>query len=263
MNLAFLLIGSAIFWNPSIQQPPRDFSCAVFHPSLGKDELVSRFGAENVADGEVYGDDDGPISGTILFPNRSGAKVEIAWRDTDNRKGPSWIRIRGDSSEWIAPNGITVGQDLRSIERKNGWPFQLAGFTTEGGYGRVITWGIGRLGNVQNCSIKPYFQPAAAPAPRAIGQVTHLARVSSGHPAMQEINPRVVALQIEYEDQKAGNPADALFNLLLWWYRPLDAAAYVDTLRGPLESYLRVAASYIPSRLCRLRMSSKWGTGSR
>jgi hypothetical protein len=171
------------------QTDPLDFSCATFHAFLTESELIAKFGGENVTTGPVFGADDGTIDGTILFANRDDAKVEIAWSDPERKQNPLWIVVRGERSRWRTPNGLTIGNDLRTIERRNGWPFRLAGFTSEA-HGILRDWGIGRLGNTPNCDIKVSFQPRAdLQEVSLLRQVTSLPQVSSGHPALQKINP--------------------------------------------------------------------------
>ena len=112
--LAFALSRSAP------QDEPLDFSCATFHAFLSEPELIAKYGRENVMSGPVFGADDGPSEGTILFANRSDMRVEITWRDAATKQNPSWIRVRGERSRWRTPNGLAIGDDLLTIERKIG-----------------------------------------------------------------------------------------------------------------------------------------------
>ncbi len=183
------------------QNEPLDFSCAVFPEDLSEAGLISRYGAENVIRAPVVGADDGPIDGTVLFPD-SDDRVEITWRDTENRRVPAWVRVREEGSRWSTPHGITVGDDLLGVERRNGWPFRLRGFEGEGWlWGALRSWGRGRLQNVDlgDCAIRINFLPNenGNADPMLFGQVT-CGEFSSGHPAMQGLNPSVVAIWITY-----------------------------------------------------------------
>jgi hypothetical protein len=228
-----------------------DFSCARFHPFLTEENLITEFGRDNVNSGPVFGDDDGPAEGSILFANREDMKVEIQWVDPASKQKPLWIRVRGEFSRWQTPNGLKLGDDLRTIERRNGFPFRLAGFSSEM-HGALRDWGVGRLRNTPNCRIGITFQPQRGTGnPLWIRQVTSRRLVSSGHPAMQGINPRVVALWISYPTQlsRPANAADALLDVLLFgMHMPIDAAQYEPDLRSEVQQYLRRAVSYNPRR---------------
>ena len=242
---------SFTFWNSSPSPEQRfDFSCATFHPFLTETELIAKFGSENVTSGPVVGADDGQAEGTILFANRDDMKVEILWPDAARKQNPSWIRVSGERGLWQTPNGLKLGEDLRTIERRNGFPFRLAGFTSER-HGDLRDWGIGRLGNIPNCNIGITFQPRPGTGnPSLIRQVTRRSLVSSGHPAMQEINPQVVALWIRYPIQRSPtNADDALLDVLVFGiHMPIDPTQYPPELRSEVQQYLRRAVSYNPKR---------------
>ena len=190
MSIIWFVLAFAFSTSVS-QDEPLDFSCATFHAFLTESELIARYGHENVTPGPVFGTDDGPSEGTILFANQSDTRVEITWRDAAAKQNPSWIRVRGERSRWRTPNRLATGDDLLTIERRNGWPFRLAGFSSEGGHGDLRNWERGRLGNLPNCNIGITFQPRSPiEDPLLIRQVTSLSQVSSGHPAMQKINPK-------------------------------------------------------------------------
>ena len=233
------------------QEKAPDFSCATFHAFLNESELIAKFGAGNVTSGPVFGSDDGPSEGTILFEERDDMRVEIMWHDVARKEYPAWIRVRGERSQWRTPNGLAIGDDLLSIERRNGWPFRLAGFSSEGGHGRLRDWRTGRLGNMLNCDIRPAFQPRpGTEEPSLIRQVTSLTEVSSGHPAMQKINPHVVELWINHPlPPSPRNPADAILDVQVFGlHMPINPALYDTELRAEVMRYLRRASAYIPKR---------------
>jgi len=236
--LAFSLLTLTVLTS---QTNALDFSCATFHAFLTEPELTAKFGPENVTTGPVFGADDGPTDGTILFANRDDAKVEIAWNDPETKQNPLWIKVRGERSRWRTPNGVSLGDDLLTIERRNGWPFRLAGFGSEG-HGTLQDWGVGRLGNTPNCDIKVSFQPRANTTDISLlRQVTSLPHVSSGHPAMQKINPKVVELWIRHRiPQSPANPDDAILDVLVWGiHMTVDPERCPDDLRAALQQYLR------------------------
>lgn len=183
---------------------PLEFSCAAFPPPLAESDLVARFGAENVVTDSIIGSDDGPFLGTVVRLDDGDARIEVAWRDAADRRAARWARIHAPRERWETAQGLRLGNDLRSVERANGWPFRLSGFSQEGGLGgAVLSWGRGRLGRDTLdtvCSERIVFQhryDGSAPA-EALRQVDRLREVSSGHPAMQAINPTLVAVVLVY-----------------------------------------------------------------
>ncbi|HET9131644.1 MAG TPA: hypothetical protein VFO86_11880, partial [Terriglobia bacterium] len=165
--------------------------------------------------------------------------------DVEKREKPLWIRVQESPSLWRLPSGITTGDDLHSIEKRNGWPFRMAGFTSEG-HGALQNWGDGRLEPMLSCSISMIIQPQSGTPDSLLKQVTSLASVSSGHPAMQEINPRVVAISIQYHSQKIPmNSSDALLDVLVFGaHMSINPALLEPELRRQVEQYLRRVEAY-------------------
>ncbi len=93
--------------------------------------------------------------------------------------------------------------ELLEVEEVNRWPFRLRGFSTEG-QGSVVSWGRGRLSSeptTDGCSVRIYFQPPYDGTAdfSLVRRVRSLREVSSGHPAMQVLNPQVVSLSLVYQ----------------------------------------------------------------
>jgi hypothetical protein len=90
---------------------------------------------------------------------------------------------------------------LRAIEQANEKPFRLAGFGTEG-HGRVISWSGGRLEMADRpaCRINLYVLPRwdGTDDSVSMSQVGSSKEFSSGHPAMQKLNPKLSAITIRY-----------------------------------------------------------------
>jgi hypothetical protein len=118
----------------------------------------------------------------------------------NGRTVPKEVRLTGDSSEWKTAEGICLGSTLKEIERLNAYPFKLAGFDFD--YGGTITdCGHGRLkmlgcvdrdgafrGRLVVLRLRPSVEAQARPDHR---QVIGDRVFSSGHPAMQALNPSV------------------------------------------------------------------------
>jgi hypothetical protein len=173
-------------------------TCAAFPANLAEADLVARYGRDNVIHAPVFGADDGPQDGAVVFPGTPDARLEVAWSQT--RSGPMWLKAVG--SRWTTSSGIKVGADLLSVERANGGPFRLAGFQTEG-QGAVRSWSRGRLDESQradNCLVRIHFQPRhdGSNDDGLVRQVRSGLEYSSGHPALQKLNPSVAVIWLTY-----------------------------------------------------------------
>jgi hypothetical protein len=179
------------------------FTCAAFPAELTEADLIARHGRENVIHALVFGSDDGPQDGTVLFPRSEDARLEIVWWNQEARTAPMWIKAVG--SRWTTASGVTVGADLVTVERANGRPFRLAGFQTEA-QGVVKSWGKGRLDQPAgpgDCLVRIHFQPRYDGTEdfALVRQVRSGREYSSGHPALQKLNPRVVTIWLTHRLQ--------------------------------------------------------------
>lgn len=176
-------------------------TCAAFPADLAEADLVARYGRENVIRAPVFGSDDGLQDGTVVFPGAKDARLEVVWRSQETRTAPMWLKAVG--SRWTTFSGVKVGADLLAVERANGRPFRVAGFQTEA-QGAVMSWSDGRLGQsprADNCIVRLHFQP------RHDGtddfglerQVRSGREYSSGHPALQTLNPHVAVIWLTHQ----------------------------------------------------------------
>jgi len=180
----------------------REFSCASFPADLSEAALVERFGGANVRRAPVVGADDGPQGGAVVYDG-SPMQIEMVWWDVDTRTQLAWVRTRELDSPWRTPKGIAIGMDLVTLERRNGWPFRLRGLAGPEGRGIVRSWGRGRLesSDSEGCRLSISLQPTGERRvdPALYGQVAQGREFSSGHPAMQAINPQVVELIVSHD----------------------------------------------------------------
>jgi hypothetical protein len=170
--------------------------------------LEALFGAANVQKTDVYLGEGFTAPGTVVYPNNPTRRLEIVWRDSA-RTAPKEVRLTGESSMWQTVEGISLGSTLREIERLNGWPFKLAGFAFDY-VGTIVDCGRGRLAML-GCSgesassprrrllvirLRPGDDAARAPEYR---QVMGDRVFSSGHPAMQALEPRVYQMIVSLD----------------------------------------------------------------
>jgi hypothetical protein len=204
MFLAVVLAGLTAEALAAQTEKAPEFSCAAFPAPVTETWLIERFGTANVVADSIVGGDDGPFPGTVVYPSPSEDRVDVAWQDERTRTAARLIRIRREG-RWSTSYGFGVGSDLRSVERANGWPFRLSGFVREGGSGgQVLSWGNGRFrfpDPAGRCREFIQIQPSydGSGDPLLYRQVGRIREVSSGHPAMQEINPRVVSIWLFYD----------------------------------------------------------------
>jgi hypothetical protein len=203
------LLAMSVGASPGTPQVPRpDFSCTSFPPYLSEHDLVDRFGAENVVTAQIEGGGaEGEYNeGTVLFPKDSDARIEIFWKVKEPKQNPSWVRVQGPHSRWRYA-GITLGTDLLTVEKLNGGPFVLTGFATDS-EGALISWRNGRLRafGSEACRVQIWLSPGKEANDRLgiakLNQLEHqvlgIRDYSSGHPAMQALNPRVYEMMVRY-----------------------------------------------------------------
>jgi hypothetical protein len=161
--------------------------------------LQTIFGPGDVESVDVYVGEGVTEPGAAVFPGDPTRRLEVLWTDAA-RTAVKEVRLRGNSTKWRTQEGISLGSTLKDIERLNGWPFRLVGFAWD--YGGTITGcGRGHLRMLGCLDGKGTSQGARAvlrlaPSADARALPEHAAVIgdrefSSGHPAMQKLNPSV------------------------------------------------------------------------
>jgi len=166
--------------------------------SSSESDLRRHYGPEAVDTARIELGEGETAPGTILYPRDSVRRAEIIWRDTVNRREPARIVLRGSRSQWQVNGSISLGTSLKDLERLNGKPFTLAGFGWD--YAGVITdWQGGALDSAL-AGIKLYLDPGPAQQhSAAYSQVLGDRDYSSALPAMQQLNPRVGQIFVDFE----------------------------------------------------------------
>jgi hypothetical protein len=161
-------------------------------------ELRRRFGAQNVEQTRIELGEGETAPGTVLYPRDSLRRLEIMWRDTVAQQEPARIILRGSQSQWRVARGISLGTSLKDLERLNGRPFTLAGFGWDYA-GVLIGWNGGSLDSAL-AGVKLYLDPGTAQSESApYSQVLGDKDYSSSLPAMQQLNPRVGQIFVDFE----------------------------------------------------------------
>jgi hypothetical protein len=161
--------------------------------------LAMRFGAPNVVDGDVYVGEGQYESGTVLFPAIPEQRAEILWKDSAARRLPATVRIHEDRSRWTTPEGVSIGTRLKEVERVNRRPFRLTGFGWDYG-GTTTDWSGGRLDQADAPCVLWLRFSLGPVSGRTAGQIMGERRYSSGHPAMQTLNPSVWQMGLRFPD---------------------------------------------------------------
>ena len=180
------------------------FECdSAFRVNDSHDAIARRYSPENVTIGAVYVGEGFSERGTILFANDPLRRAEISWKDTVALRNPRIVYVNGDSGRtyWRTTDGITIGSDLRSIERLNGEPFALSGFGWDYA-GTVISWRDGKLAHYvrPSCEVLMRLNTAPGADSRLRQRVLGDMRFLSDNLEMQALNPRVYQLFIYFKD---------------------------------------------------------------
>jgi hypothetical protein len=180
----------------------REFGChGPFTHDLTEQRLIEIYGAANVRAGEMYVGEGFSEPGAVVFPDSPSDRIEVVWSDEKERAFPRFVRVQHKGTRWRTIDGISIESDLKTIERVNGRPFRLRGFGWDYS-GTVSSWSGGRLerGETAGCRMRVALLPpgGAEGWPAVWQQVIGDRAFSSGHPAMQQLNPRVHRLFLTF-----------------------------------------------------------------
>jgi hypothetical protein len=163
-------------------------------------DLIRIYGKENVTDGEINIGEGELERGTILYPNDPNRILHVIWKNPEMKTFPKRIQLTGESSRWKTVFNITLGTTLKELEQLNRRPFRLLGFGWDYS-GTVYSWSDGVLSRCcQSQGIFMRLIPAVEGEvySRLGGQVRGDREYSSGHPAMQELNPRIYQIVFQW-----------------------------------------------------------------
>ncbi len=85
----------------------------------------------------------GEYPNTTLFPDTPNA-VQFEWKDDKKMEGLKKINVFGNKTDWKTKEGITLGTDMKTLEKINQKPFKFYGFAWDFS-GHIASWEGGLL----------------------------------------------------------------------------------------------------------------------
>lgn len=144
-GMALTVCGAA--FSDAAPEPPakRQLDCkGPFASAATHASLVKHFGASNVAWEMVDGPEGSTYPVTAIYPKDPKLRIEVVWSDENARKNILSVDVKSKKTLWVAPGGLTIGMPMAEVERRNGKPFELAGFQWDM-WGWVLDWKNGKL----------------------------------------------------------------------------------------------------------------------
>lgn len=186
----------------------RIISCeGPFAPTTTPEVVAAAFGAANVTTENVHLGEGQFEEGTVLFSKSADERLEMLWTGGITHGRPRLLVVRGEKSRWRTAGGLTLGTSLQRVERLNRRPFRLLGFGWDYG-GTTMNWSGGLLDAARDgpCRVRARFAPVqnergeyVNDTERYVAQVGGEREYSSGHPAMQALNPVIYEIFVQYE----------------------------------------------------------------
>jgi hypothetical protein len=156
-----------------------------------------KYDSRNVVFDDVDGPEDSKIKASVLFPNDPKRRLEVVWNNDSARTDMSVISINGQS-QWIAPKGLKLGLSAAALQKLNGKPFKLGGFTADGS-ASVTGWDGGALSALPGgCKIGIRLMADSKASTDARGAVTGDKELSSNDPGVLAVKPSVAEILIGY-----------------------------------------------------------------
>jgi hypothetical protein len=180
---------------PATAQPKDVLACeGIFARTSSHAQIVKALGERNVVFRTVPGPEGTKNRATVIYPNNKLRRVEILWHDEKKRQRPVNVSVKLQSS-WRTPHGIGIHTPLEQVEKINGRPFKLAGFSWDYS-GTVMNWNGGVLDKpVGGCHLTLRFGPTAK---KYDGSIDGDGEFSSDLPAMRAAKPTVFEISIGY-----------------------------------------------------------------
>lgn len=171
-------------------------------PPVSEADLKRIYGRRNVRSTKVSLGEGEYEPGTVLYPNDPQRMIEIVWKDARRKRFPKRLQLTGEKSLWKTRHGISLGTRLKELERINGKPFVLTGFSWD--YeGTIVSWEGGKLEqefekNNRVVLLRLSDQTNHGASVEDVGSVMGDRDFPSSHRAMQKINPKVYQVIVEF-----------------------------------------------------------------
>ncbi len=153
-------------------------------PATPPEALPRIYGQAHIRFGAVPAAEGDSVAGAFLLRGTADA-LEIGF--TDDRRGVAYVRIVG--RRWHTAAGLRIGTTLADLERINGGPFLLSGFSWDFG-GRVLDAQGGQLPR----SLLIVLAPTRSLPPAESDEVSGKRRLSSRHPVLRRLGVVVAGL---------------------------------------------------------------------
>lgn len=158
-------------------------------------QLIQMFGANSMVRSRHYLGTEKYEEVTRLFAG-GWATVQIHW--ADNFRKIRHVIITGKYAPWRTRQGITIGTTLAELQKLNGKPFLISGFSHHFG-GRVISWNNGKLSE----TVKVRLAPARKVSDLQLWEVMGDQAVSSRHWVFRNMDLRVESLFVMLQEDKS------------------------------------------------------------
>lgn len=159
--------------------------------------LKKAFGAANVKAQPIYVGEGSSEPGFLVYGGKPDRQLEVLPVSFEGQKS-LLVYIRGSAtSRYRTKEGITLGTSLKQLEKLNGRPFELSGFSWDYG-GTVTSWKGGKLEEILEWVTVRFDDPSTeglteAQASSIMGDSAKL----SSMPILQKLNPKIGSLAID------------------------------------------------------------------
>jgi hypothetical protein len=157
--------------------------------------LAAVFGRENVIPETISGPEGAPLNVTAIYPKDPARRIEVIFRNEEERTDLSAVMVSSAESQWTGPGGVKIGDGIEAVQAANGAAFNVMGFQWDyGGY--VADWQGGKLGESNGCASTVRLSPVAETLPSEI--VGDGVQPSSDLPAVRAAQPKVSSFGINW-----------------------------------------------------------------
>jgi hypothetical protein len=174
-------------------------------PWTSEFELQKIYGLKNVRSSEVDIGEGEHEPGTVIYPDNPTKTIEVLWKDAQEKRRPKEVRLTGEKSVWRTRQGISLGTRLKELERINGRPFELTGFSYDLA-GTVVSWEGGKLEKQFNKRARVIirrtrsYKPIYRLSEKVLSSVDGDRYFSSNNRVMQKINPKVYQIVVKFPE---------------------------------------------------------------